>query len=350
MIRSPEISWLANPAAALNESARAAARRRQGQLTKPPGSLGKLETLAEQFAAWQGRELPAIERVGIRIFAADHGIAARGVSAFPQAVTGQMILNFCAGGAAISVLGKLLDADFGVINLGCVAPVPDHPLLQQHSLGPGTADFTQGAAMTHDQLAAALNTGRQAVNEPSWALFVGGEMGIGNTTAAAALAAALLDIPPEYLVGPGTGVKGDALVQKLERVKDALDLHARPGTDPLTLLGCLGGFEIAALVGAYIACAQQATPAIVDGFISSVAALVACHLHPGTRDWLLFGHKSTEPGHTLVLETLKAEPLLDLNMRLGEGSGAALTVNLVQQALALHRGMATFAEAGVSDA
>lgn len=350
MIYPHELSWLANPAAALNESARAAARQRQGQLTKPPGSLGKLETLAEQFAAWQGRELPSIDHIGIRIFAGDHGIAARGVSAFPQAVTGQMILNFCAGGAAISVLGKLLGADFGVINLGCVAPVPDHPLLQQHALGPGTADFTERAAMTPDQLMAALNIGRQAVAEPSWSLFVGGEMGIGNTTAATALAAALLDISPAYLVGPGTGVSGDALAQKQTRIEEALDLHAHPGLDPLTLLRCLGGFEIAALVGAYIACAQKATPAIVDGFISSIAALMACHLLPGARDWLLFGHKSTEPGHKLVLEALNAEPLLELNMRLGEGSGAALTVSLVQQALALHRGMATFAEAGVSDA
>lgn len=343
-------AWLKQPLATPNIRARDAARARQSQLTKPPGSLGRMETIAEQFAAWQGRSIPELNHIRLCVFAADHGVAARGVSAFPQEVTAQMVQNFCAGGAAVSVLGNLFDADFRVINLGCVAPVPAHPKLLDLSIAPGTADLSQGDAMTEEQLAQALAAGREQVQGGQFELFIGGEMGIGNTTSASALEAALLGLSAERVVGRGTGISGAALEHKRELIDRALALHQPSSGQPLKILQCLGGFEIAALVGAYIACGQRGVPILVDGFISTAAALTACRLVPELRPWLLFAHQSAEPGHRLMLKFLEAEPLLALDMRLGEGSGAALAVPILQSALALHRNMATFAEAGVSNA
>ncbi|WP_341938662.1 nicotinate-nucleotide--dimethylbenzimidazole phosphoribosyltransferase [Marinimicrobium sp. C2-29] len=350
------LEWLDQPVAPIDSRAAEAARQRQAQLTKPPGSLGRLETLAEQFAGWQGQVRPALERIRLCVFAADHGIAARGVSAFPQAVTAQMVNNFCRGGAAVSVLGERCDADFRVINLGCVVPPQPHPRLIDRTLNQaagqqGTADFSEAAAMTEEQLSLALAAGREQVDdEQTIQLFIGGEMGIGNTTSASALAAALLGLDAGRVVGRGTGIDGETLERKRELIDYALALHRVNTTQPLQALRCLGGFEIAALVGAYVRCAQRGIPVLVDGFISTAAALVACRLCPPVRSWLLFAHQSTEPGHRLMLKFLEAQPLLSLEMRLGEGSGAALAVPLLQSALALHSQMATFSEAGVSDA
>ena len=328
------------------------AQARQQQLTKPAGSLGRLEQVAVTLAALQGRERPSVERLWIAIFAGDHGVVAEGVSAFPQAVTGQMLGNFVGGGAAISVLARQLNATLEVLDLGTAVPLGPLAGVRQLQLGAGTANFLHGPAMTAEQLALALAAGRDSLaraREAGVELYLGGEMGIGNTTAASALACVLLACPAQELVGPGTGLDGAGMAHKAAVIERALVLHGAPLGEPLELLRRLGGFEIAALVGAYLACAQQGVPALVDGFISSVAALLAVRLNPGCRDWLLFAHRGAEPGHRRVLAALAAEPLLDLGLRLGEGSGAALAVPLLQLACRLHNEMATFAEAAVAD-
>lgn len=343
--------WLAAPAAPLDGNAQAAARARQQQLTKPPGALGRLEALAEWLAARQGRARPTCKRVTIGVFAADHGLAAEGVSAFPQAVTGEMVRNFARGGAAISVLAYELGARLEVIHLGTVNdPSPLSGVIDAR-IAPATANALQQPAMTAAQCATALDAGRQTIERAVAAaaqLFVGGEMGIGNTASASACASALLGLPAAALTGPGTGLDAAGVTRKADIVQRAVDRHADAGQNPRAILRRLGGFEIAALCGAYLACAQRGLPALVDGFICTVAALLAVRIQPAARDWLLFGHRSAEPGHARVLEALAAEPLLDLGLRLGEGSGAALAVPLLRQACALHAGMATFAEAGVS--
>ncbi|MDQ2076734.1 nicotinate-nucleotide--dimethylbenzimidazole phosphoribosyltransferase [Marinimicrobium sp. ABcell2] len=345
-----QFEWLKDPVAVPDENARAQARARQAQLTKPQGSLGSLESIAEQFAAWQGVAIPSLNQVRLRVFAADHGVAAQGVSAFPQSVTVQMVSNFCAGGAAVSVLSRVCDAEFRVVNMGCVSPVDTNELLDDCAIAPGTADFTLGPAMSPDQLARALDVGRAQVAEGEFDLFIGGEMGIGNTTSASALLAALLGLSVERVTGPGTGIDAAGLERKQAVIARALTLHGPELTRPLETLQRLGGFEITALAGAYIACGQRGIPVLVDGFISSVAALAACRIQPALQSWLMFAHQSREPGHRLLLKFLQAEPLLALNMRLGEASGAALAVPILQSALTLHREMATFSEAGVSRA
>jgi len=348
---SDMIEWLQIPAAVPDENARQAAETRQTTLTKPPGALGRMETVAIQLAALQGLEQPSVERVHITVFAADHGVTNEGVSAFPQAVTADMVKNFARGGAAISVAARALGAELEVINLGTAFDTGPLEKVQNLALGPGTANFCKEAAMRQDQLARAYHAGRQAVERAKLGgcqLFIGGEMGIGNTTSAAALACALLDAPPSLLAGPGTGLDSAGVKRKSAVIQRALDYHQTEINTPLEALRRLGGFEIAALTGSYISCAQIGLPVLVDGFISSVAALTAVRLCPDTRPWLLFSHLSKEPGHQAVLEALAAEPLLDLGMRLGEGSGAAVTVPLLRLACTLHNEMATFAEAGVS--
>ena len=347
--------WFRKPAARPNADARAAAAARQAQLTKPPGALGRLEDAALRLASLQGRERPALGRVHICVFAADHGVAAEGVSAFPQQVTAQMIANMTAGGAAISVLARQSDAALELIDLGTVGPVPAHPSILATHIGPGTATLAAGPAMTEAQLHRALIAGADAARRAAAAgadAFVGGEMGIANTTSAAALACALLDEPPAALAGPGTGLDDAGVARKRRVIERALALHAAHLTDPFAALMRLGGFEIAALTGAYIGCAQQRLPILIDGFISSVSALTAVRLCAGAGDWMLMTHVSAEPGHRRVIAALQqagaSDPLLDLGMRLGEGSGAAVALPLLRLACALHSGMATFAEAGVA--
>ncbi|HET7314131.1 nicotinate-nucleotide--dimethylbenzimidazole phosphoribosyltransferase [Salinisphaera sp.] len=348
----PDFDWLFEPVAQLDESARVAAIARQNQLTKPPGSLGRLETIATDFAAWQGRERPALARIGLAVFAGDHGVAARGVSAFPQAVTAQMVANFAAGGAAVAVLAREAGASMAVVNLGTVTPTDAVPGVINHRLAPGTADFTQQPAMDSATLGAAMAAGAGQV-EPGLSLFVGGEMGIANTTSAAAVFAALADLDGAATVGRGTGVDDAGLAAKRAAVDAGLARHRErwcsesPETAALAVLECLGGLEIAALVGAFIAAAQRAVPVLVDGFISSVAALAAVRLNAGVADWLIFGHRSAEAGHARVLEALGAKALLDLDMRLGEGSGAMIAIPVIRAALAVHAKMATFADARV---
>ncbi|MEO4013135.1 nicotinate-nucleotide--dimethylbenzimidazole phosphoribosyltransferase [Pseudomonas rossensis] len=345
-------SWWLNPCKPIDVQAVEQAQARQQQLTKPAGSLGRLESVAVQLAGMQGQVKPRLDQLWIAIFAGDHGVVAEGVSAFPQEVTGQMLLNFVSGGAAISVLARQLGASLEVVDLGTVTPSLNLPGVRHLNIGPGTANFVEGAAMTPAQGELALQAGRDSVQRAIVAgaqLFIGGEMGIGNTTAASALACALLDCPVVHLAGPGTGLNAAGVSHKAQVIERALALHSAQRGDALQTLFNLGGFEIAALVGAYLACAQEGIAVLVDGFICSVAALVAVRLNPECRQWLLFGHRGAEPGHRHVLETLNAEPLLDLGLRLGEGSGAALAVPLLRLACDLHGQMATFAEAAVAD-
>jgi nicotinate-nucleotide--dimethylbenzimidazole phosphoribosyltransferase len=345
-------SWWLNPCKPIDVQALEQAQARQQQLTKPAGSLGRLESVAVQLAGLQGQVKPSLDHLWIAIFAGDHGVVAEGVSVFPQEVTGQMLHNFVNGGAAISVLARQLGASLEVVDLGTVTPTLNLPGVRHLNVGPGTANFVKGPAMTTAQGALALQAGGDSVQRAIAAgaqLFIGGEMGIGNTTAASALACALLDCPVVHLAGPGTGLDVAGVNHKAQVIERALALHRAQRGDALQTLFNLGGFEIAALVGAYLACAQHGVAVLVDGFICSVAALVAVRLNPDCRPWLLFGHRGAEPGHRHVLETLNAEPLLDLGMRLGEGSGAALAVPLLRLACDLHGQMATFAEAAVAD-
>lgn len=344
-------TWLEAPLHPVDETAAAAARARQARLTKPPGSLGELEAVAVRLAALQGRERPAAERVRMVVFAADHGVAASGVSAFPQSVTVQMVRNFAAGGAAISVLARALGAELEVVDVGTLEPPGELPGLVSARVGPGTANFHHQDAMTPAQLGAALEAGRAAVERAAAAdcqLFIGGEMGIANTSAAAAVACALLAEDPAALAGPGTGLDAAGVGRKVAVLREALARHGDLAAAPLETLRCFGGFELAALAGAFLACAQRGIPVLVDGFIAGAAALVVQRLRPEAMPWLLFGHVSAEPGHRRVLEALGGRPLLDLGMRLGEGTGAAAAVPLLRLACALHDGMATFAEAGVA--
>lgn len=345
--------WTTSPSACLNTDAAQQARAHQQQLTKPAGSLGQLETLAIQLAACQGTPHPDIHQPAIVIFAADHGIAAEGVSAFPQAVTVEMIRNFARGGAAISVLARSQNIPLRVINCGTLSPVEPLESVQDARIAPGTANFRHHPAMSEEQLHRALNIGQHTISQlkqQGCDLFIAGEMGIANTTAATALSAALLQQPATHLTGRGTGIDDPTLAHKIAIIDQALAHHASCLTSPLAILQHLGGFEIAAITGAYLAAAQQGIPMLVDGFITSAAALIAVQHNPSVRDWMFFAHASAEPGHQHLMQALHARPLLDLDMRLGEGSGAASALYLLRQACQLHNHMATFQQAGVSGA
>ncbi len=310
-----------------------AAEERNGQLTKPPGALGRLEDLAIWYGGWRGNERPSIEAPQVIIFAGNHGVCARGVSAFPPEVTVQMVANFEHGGAAINQLSKAFGADMSVVPLSLDVP---------------TADFTAAPAMTEDEVVDALVAGWTAVKDDADLLVVG-EMGIGNTTAAAAIAAALFGGEAGDWTGRGTGVDDEGLNRKTAVVAEGLALHADLISDPLQALRCLGGRELAAMAGA-IACARtRRIPVILDGFICSASAAVLESAVPGALDHAVAGHVSAEGAHGSLLSKLNKEPLLNLGLRLGEGSGAALAIGVLKGAIACHSGMATFAEAGVSD-
>lgn len=346
------VDWLDLPGKQPDDAVADAARERQAQLTKPPGSLCALENIAVRLAALQGTPQPSVASVWISVFAADHGVAEENVSAFPQAVTGEMVRNFAGGGAAISVLSRELGAKLEVVNLGTVNDPGEIQGVRRAIIAPSTTNFCMAPAMTEAQFAAALDAGAASVRAACTAgaqLFVGGEMGVGNTTAAAALGCALLSVSPAMLAGAGTGLDTAGIAHKAAVIERALALHAE-ATDAREQLRRLGGFEIAALAGAYISAAQAGLPVLVDGFIATSAALAAVRINPSARNWLLFGHRSQERGHAALLQALGADPLLDLGLRLGEASGAAVAVPLLRLACALHNGMATFAQAGVSGA
>ena len=349
--------WLEAAAKPASAAHRDAAWRRQAALTKPAGALGDLESAAVQLAALQHRHRPRAERVHIAVFAADHGVAARGVSAWPQSVTVEMLRNFAAGGAAVSVIADALDATLEIIDAGTVAGTVAAgaaggaaiPGVTNARIAAGTRDFSVAEAMTAAQLQRALALGRDAVmRAPAVDLFIGGDMGIANTTAAAAVACAILHRAPADLSGPGAGLDAAGVARKTAVIAAALDHHRGRIHDARDALRCLGGFEIAALAGAFTAAAQNGIAVVVDGFIAGAAALAAARINPTVRPWLLFGHRSAEPGHACILDALEAKPLLDLGLRLGEGSGAAAAVCLLRLACRLHNDMATFVDAGVS--
>jgi nicotinate-nucleotide--dimethylbenzimidazole phosphoribosyltransferase len=310
-----------------------AAARRQQVLTKPPGSLGRLEELATWLARWQGREIPQLELVTIAVFAGNHGIAARGVSAYPQAVTAQMVANFANGGAAINQIAQQAGAELRVVPIELDRP---------------TRDFTAAPAMDIEEFLAAVDTGYRTV-QPDSDLLAVGEMGIANTTTAAALCAASFGGGAMRWVGRGTGVDDAGLTRKHATIEAALEFHRTILADPLQMAAAMGGRELAAIAGAVLAARQARIPVLLDGFVATAAIAPLARVEASIVDHCRAGHVSAESGHRALLRELDLDPLLDLNMRLGEASGAGVAILLLRAALACHAGMATFAQAGVSD-
>jgi nicotinate-nucleotide--dimethylbenzimidazole phosphoribosyltransferase len=327
------------------------AQRRLDELTKPPGSLGRLEELAWRLAEITGVCPPRVERPVIFTLAGDHGVVEEGVSAYPQAVTAQMVENFLSGGAAVNVLARHVGARVVVADLGVAAPLAAHPALESRKIAPGTRNMSRGPAMTKAEAQAAIEAGIGMVESERGVgldLIGTGEMGIGNSTAASAMVAALTGARVEDVTGRGTGVDEAGWLRKVRAIERALDANRPEPGDPLGVLAKVGGFEIAGLVGVMLAGAAHRIPVVVDGFIAGAAALAAVRLARDARAVLLASHRSAEPGHRHALEALGLEPYLDLGMRLGEGTGAALCISLCQAAVKLLSEMATFKSAGVS--
>jgi nicotinate-nucleotide--dimethylbenzimidazole phosphoribosyltransferase len=331
----------------IDAAARDAARARLDQLTKPRDSLGRLESLAERLAGIQGRSLPRIDRRLIVVAAADHGVTAQSVSAYPAEVTTQMVRNFLDGGAAVCVLARQFGAELRVIDAGVRERIED-PRIVDLRMGPGTADFSAAPAMTAATATRAVQAGIDFAGEIDADAVVCGEMGIGNSTAAAAVAAALLGLRAADVVGPGTGVDLEGMARKRRVVDAALALHRPDASDAVDVLAKVGGFEIAVLSGVVIGCAAARRVVLVDGLISTAAALVASRLSPASPDYMIAGHLSTEPGQPHILRDLGLTPVLDLELRLGEGTGAALALPSLDAACRLLSEMATFDEAAVS--
>jgi nicotinate-nucleotide--dimethylbenzimidazole phosphoribosyltransferase len=316
-----------------DEDARAAAAARQGQLVKPPGALGRLEDIAIFIAGWQGREIPQVNRPTVAVFAATHGVAARGVSPYPSEVTKQMVATFTDGKAAVNQICGVFGAGLRVFDLALDMPTPD---------------IVERDALSEAECAATMAFGMEALaGEPD--LLCLGEMGIGNTTVAAAIFHGLYGGEAADWVGPGTGATGEVLARKIEAVRDAVARSRAHLDDPLEVLRKLGGREVAAMAGAILAARLQRVPVVLDGYVVTAAAAALKALDPHALDHCLAGHVSAEPAHRAVLERLGLRPILDLGMRLGEGSGAALSIGVIKSALACHAGMATFAEAGVAE-
>ncbi|RZF54669.1 nicotinate-nucleotide--dimethylbenzimidazole phosphoribosyltransferase [Acinetobacter halotolerans] len=346
------VQWWLEPVKQPDMNAKLQAEQRQLQLTKPTGALGDLEHIAITLAGLQATVHPHIEKPWISVFAGDHGVVEENISAYPQAVTRQMLQNFASGGAAISVIAKYHHAHLQVIDCGTVGEAYDYVDVERHCIRAGTANFAKQAAMTEHECATALRLGKESVERAQSKaadVFIAGEMGIGNTCSASALACLLLNESAEQLTGVGTGITNQQLLHKIDVIDQAVKLHkSYVADDAIKILAAVGGLEIAAMTGAYVRCAQLGLPIIVDGFISSVAALCAVGIQPKVREWMLFGHQSAEYGHQRVLKQLNAQPILNMNLRLGEGSGAGAALSMIQLACVLHNQMATFAEAAVS--
>jgi nicotinate-nucleotide--dimethylbenzimidazole phosphoribosyltransferase len=315
-----------------DDEAVAKARAREATLTKPQGALGRLEALTEWLCAWQGRHPPGLDRPRVAVFAGNHGVAARGVSAYPAEVTAQMVANFIDGGAAVNQLCRVMDADFRVYEMALEAP---------------TLDFTEAPAMDEATCARAIAYGMMTV-EPGIDVLCLGEMGIGNTTSAAAMSLALFGGEAADWVGPGTGVRAEALALKTEVVAAGVKRHEESFIDPLSVMACLGGQELAAIAGAIIAARLARIPVLIDGYAASAAAAVLHKLTPGLLDHCQVAHRSAEPGHRRLLDAIGKRPILDLDMRLGEATGAVLALGVLKGAVACHTGMASFDEANIS--
>jgi nicotinate-nucleotide--dimethylbenzimidazole phosphoribosyltransferase len=342
----------------LDADAMAAAQHHLDRLTKPPGSLGRLEEIAVHLAGITGRPQARVDDRAIVIAAGDHGVARRGVSAYPSDVTAQMVANFVAGGGAVNALAATVAARLLVVDVGVAGPIPDAPgtgprggVLIRARIRAGTADMTEAPAMSRTEALHAIALGRSVVADltaDGVNLLGIGEMGIGNTTAASALAAVLTGASVESVTGRGTGVDDDGRRRKVGAIEQALRLHHPDLGDPVGVLASVGGLEIATLVGVIVEAVTSGLPIVLDGFITATAALVAGALEPSVASRLIAGHRSTEPGHAVVLESLGLRPILELDLRLGEGSGAALAMGVITAAVDIRDGMATFESAGVA--
>ena len=337
----------------LDARALEAARARQDTLTKPLGSLGRLEELSIQVAGIQGKALPQIKNKAIFTMAADHGVVDEGVSLYPQEVTALMVLNFLRGGAGVNVLGRHVGARVIVVDIGVKAPLPVDPKLVNKRIAPGTANMAKGPAMTRAQATQALETGIALVEaelKRGLDIIGTGDMGIGNTTASTAIAAVFTGKPVDKLVGRGTGIGDEQLKHKADVIRQALAVNKPNAKDGLDVLSKVGGFEIGGLAGVMLAGAVNHVPVVIDGFISGAAALVGCALCPQLKDYLIASHMSAEYGHIEMLNYLGLKPVLNLGLRLGEGTGGALAISLVEASTKILSEMATFSEAGVSEA
>jgi nicotinate-nucleotide--dimethylbenzimidazole phosphoribosyltransferase len=336
----------------LDESVMQAARARQDQLTKPRGSLGRLEELSIQLAGIKADPFPVVDRKAVIVMAADHGVTREGVSAYPSDVTAQMVLNFLRGGAAINVLARQAGARVTVVDIGVAADFEPLPGLVRRKVGCGTRNSAQGPAMTREEAEQALQVGVDVLNEEAdrgLDIVATGDMGIGNTTPSSAIVAALTGLPVGQVVGRGTGLDDQGLERKIKVIEQALAVNQPNANDALDVLHKVGGLEIAGLAGTMIAAASRRIPVVVDGFISTAAAMIAVDLAPGLRDYLIGAHLSVETGHRAMLQHIGLRPLFDLNLRLGEGTGAALAFHIIEASTRILREMATFDEAGVSD-
>lgn len=335
----------------LDETVMAEALRRQQMLTKPQGSLGRLEAVSVRLAGIQGRVPPRIEEKAIIIMAGDHGILEEGFHNWPQEVTAQMVLNFLQGGAAINVLSRHVGARVVVVDMGVAFPLDPDPRLVVRNVALGTMNMTQGPAMTRDQAVKAVETGIELVTEETGRgldVVATGDMGIGNTSPSAAICAVVTGRSVPEVTGRGTGLDDDQLGRKIEAIERAIALNKPDLRDPLDVLAKVGGFEIAGLVGVMLGAAARRVAVIIDGFISGAAALIATEMCPQVKGFLFAGHLSAEPGHGIMLGHMGFTPLLSLEMRLGEGTGAALAMSLVEASARILADMATFAQAGVS--
>jgi nicotinate-nucleotide--dimethylbenzimidazole phosphoribosyltransferase len=336
----------------INLSLEPAIRDHLNQLTKPPKSLGRLEDLAAQYCLISNTTRPIMGKKKIFTFAGDHGVAEEGVSAYPQEVTPQMVRNMLAGGAAVNILAGHAGAELSVIDIGVADPLTDAPGLIRRKIKSGTDNMALGPAMSQEEASQAIETGIElalSAAADGVTLIGTGEMGIANTTPSSALFAVLLPCPVEDITGRGTGIDGTVLIRKIEVIKRAIKVNREKLTDPLNTLGALGGLEIAGICGLCLGAASARVPVVVDGFISSAGALAACRLCPQVKDYLFFSHLSEEAGHATFLRIFKVEPILDLKMRLGEGTGAALAMTIIEAAIKIYNQMATFSSAGVKD-
>ena len=352
MTLSPQVDHTVQSIAPRDAAAMAAARARQDTLTKPPGSLGRLEDLSVMLAGIFGEPTPQIRRKSVILAAGDHGVVAEGVSAYPQEVTPQMVANFLNGGAAINVLARHAGAEIVILDAGVAADLAPHPLLRSVKVAYGTANMAVGPAMTREQALRCLEIGIESAQEQIAAgadLIACGDMGIGNTTAASAITAAITGNDPAIVTGRGTGLDDPGLARKIAVIQQALSVNNPDPQDGLDVLTKVGGLEIGVLAGAMLGTAAARRPVVVDGFISGAAALIAWRIAPAARDYFIAAHQSAEPGHRIGLAAMELTPLLDLGMRLGEGTGAALAMPLIDAAARCLSEMATFAEAGVSD-
>ena len=320
-------------------------------LTKPPGSLGTLEELAKRYVAIQNSESPTLKKISTVVFAADHGVTAEGISAYPPEVTPQMVMNFLNNGAAVNVLANHINAEVTIVDIGVNYQFQSHPTLLDRKIALGTKNFSKEPSMTRTQAETSIVTGIEIATESAkngFDILTTGEMGIGNTTPSSAIFSILGNTQVEDVTGRGTGIDDAALIKKISVIKKGITLHQPDPDDPIDILAKVGGFEIGGIAGLILGAAAQKIPVVVDGFISSAGAALALKMSPSAGDYIFPSHRSSEPGHKIFFELLGHPPLFDLNMRLGEGTGALLAVNLIQSAIKIYNEMATFQSAGVS--